>query len=186
MKLLPAIVLFFILPLAVFAADYRGNCSIDFMATATLHDVHGKGRCQPFTASETDGVLSLPSLKVAVASLDTDNTRRDRQMRDMFEAEKFPLITGRTGQVVLADLRRALPAENGHSDRMVIHLKIRDIEKPVTATIRNFRETDSSIVAEVVFPLSLADYQLQPPSVLGIIRVGDQVGVTASFTLDRP
>lgn len=184
MKLAVAIVLLFILPLAAFAADYRGHCSIDFLATSTLHDVHGQGRCQPFTASETDGVVSLPALSVAVASLDTGNNRRDRQMRDMFKAEKFPLIWGRTGQVVLADLRRALPEENGTPDRIVIKLKIRDIEKPVTATIRNFMETDTSIVAEAFFYLSLADYQLQPPSVLGFIRVGDRVRVTATFTLE--
>ena len=182
MTYLLALVLIFTLPLTVLATDYRGDCAIAFKGSSTLHDFHGKARCQPFSVGKTDGVLDMSKLSVAVADMDTDNGKRDKKMREMFE-EKYPVITGSAGSVALKEISTALKNGTG-SAKVTFKLKIREIVKPVTATLTNFVETDSRITADLAFTLSLADYHLKPPSVLGMIRVGDEVSVTANVVLD--
>ena len=187
MKLLFVAVLIFAIPFAPFTAlatDYQGSCSVAFQGTSTLHNFEGTGSCQPFMVDENAGVMTVPALSVAVSGMDTDNSKRDKKMRAMFDAETYPLITGRTGTVVLGELRKAVAEGKGGSAGFDIELKIRNIEKPVTAVLQNIVETDSKLTADLVFSLSLADYQLEPPSVFGFIKVGDIVKVTTSFVLD--
>lgn len=181
MRLLLTLVLIFSSPLTVLATDYRGNCSISFQGSSTLHDFHGKTRCQPFTIKNVDGIIDMSGLTVAIADMDTDNSARDKKMREMFEEKTFPIITGSAGTIALKDLRTG---QKNSPRKLTFNLKIRDIVKPVTATVRNFVETDSRLTADIAFTLSLAEYRLQPPSVLGMIKVDDKVAVTASFVLN--
>ena len=176
--------LVFALPCPSFATDYRGSCTVVFRGSSTLHDFTGNGRCQPFTVEETDDIMHVPALNVAVSGMETGNDKRDQQMREMFEAEQFPLITGTTGSIPLKDFRMAQAAGSGGPEELEMQLQIRDITKPVTAKVQNLVMTASKITADLNFSLSLADYQLKPPSVLGIIRVGDQVNVSVSFVLE--
>lgn len=184
MRLLIVFLLLFVLPFTALATDYQGNCSIVFQGSSTLHDFEGKGSCQPFMASVKAGVMTIPELRVAVSGMDTDNSKRDKKMREMFDNETYPLIAGSTGPVVLGAIRKALEESADSASEIVFQLKIRDFEKPVTAVLKNVVDTDSAIIADLVFSLSLAEFQLKPPSVLGFIRVGDSVNVTASFSLD--
>lgn len=184
MRLPIILLLFFAFPFTALAADYQGNCSIVFQGSSTLHDFEGKASCQPFIISENAGVMTVPELRVAVSEMDTDNSRRDKKMREMFNSETYPLIVGSTGPVVLGAIRTALDESIDSTSEIVFQLKIRDIEKPVTAVLKNVMDTGSAIVADLSFSLFLPDYQLKPPSVLGLIRVGKTVDVTASFSLD--
>lgn len=185
MRFLPVLLLFiFTGPLSVYAADYQGKCDIVFLGSSTLHDFHGKTRCQPFTISVIDGVIEISTLSVAIADMDTDNSKRDRNMREMFEERKHPLITGSAGPVSLKDIRASQRSGSNSAYKITFKLKIRDIVKPVTATIKNFSETDSRITSDVAFTLSLSEFQLKPPSVLGMIKVDDTVSVTAAFVLN--
>jgi len=183
MKYLLVLAFVFTLPLSVFATDYRGNCTIVFQGDSTLHGFQGKARCQPFTASKIDGVVDISKVSVAVADMDTDNAKRDKKMREMFEEKRFPLITGSAGLVALKEIRSVLKKGND-SATVAFKLKIREIVRPVTATVTKFVETDSRITAELAFTLSLADYRLQPPSVLGLISVDDKVSVKATVVLE--
>jgi len=183
MRYLITFILVFTLTSTVFATDYRGDCTIAFKGSSTLHDFKGKASCQPFTVSKTDGVVDMSKVSVAVADMDTDNSKRDKKMREMFDAKNYPVITGSAGQVALKDLRASSKKGTGSATKVSFKLKIRDIVKPVTATVTNFVETDSRITAELSFTLSLADYQLKPPLVLGVIGVDDKVSVTATFVL---
>ena len=183
MKFLLSLLLLFALPALGQAAEYQAECSINFRASATLHDFQGTGRCQPFTVNETDGVLHIPEVSVPVASLETGNTKRDRQMREMFEAEKFPLIVGQSGTISLSVIRQALADRTAGTPDIPITLRIRDIQQEIVAKVRNYLEQEDRIAADLEFTVSLQEYQLEPPSIFGIIRVGDLVNVTASFVL---
>ena len=178
--------LFLILPATSPATDYQGNCTVIFEGSSTLHDFNGKGSCEPFIASENAGAIIVPELTVAVSDMDTDNSSRDKKMRKMFEAEKYPLIKGMSGPISLSDIRKALEENIDSTPTLLFQLKIRDIEKPVTAVLQNIVETEGNVTADLTFTLSLADYQLKAPSVLGIIRVGDSIKVTTSFLLEAP
>jgi len=183
MRFLLFFVLIFALPVSSFAADYKGNCTISFQGTSTLHDIHGKARCQPFTVNNIDGVIDMSGVSVAIADMDTGNSKRDKQMREMFEDKTFPMITGNAGMIALKDIRAGRKNAPGSAHKISFKLKIRNIVKPVTATVTNFVETDSRITADIAFTLSLAEYQLKPPIVLGMIKVDDKVAVTAAFVL---
>lgn len=176
--------LFLLLPAITLATDYHGNCTVAFEGSSTLHDFNGKGRCEPFTASEIAGVINVPELTVAVADMDTDNSSRDNKMRKMFEAEKYPLITGMSGPVSLSTIRKVSEENIDSTQPLLFQLKIRDIEKPVTAILQNIVETEGKLTADLAFTLSLADYKLKAPTVLGIIRVGDTIKVTTSFLFE--
>ncbi|MFZ4855496.1 MAG: YceI family protein [Desulfuromonadaceae bacterium] len=184
MRFLLVFVLLVTLPLTVGATDYRGDCDIVFQGSSTLHGFHGKARCQPFTVNIIDGIIDSSKLNVAIADMDTDNGKRDKNMREMFEEKKYPLITGSAAAVALKDIRTSQKSGSDSLHKISFKLKIRDVVKPVTATVKNFVETDSRITSDVAFTLSLADYQLQPPSVLGMIKVDDKVSVTATFILN--
>ncbi|HBG05487.1 MAG: hypothetical protein A2075_21035 [Geobacteraceae bacterium GWC2_58_44] len=189
MRLLPGFVLgftlIFTLSPSVSATDYRGDCTIVFHGSSTLHDFQGKAGCQPFTVSKIDGVIDMSKVSVAIADMDTHNAKRDKKMREMFEEDRFPVITGSAGVVALKDIRASITREKGaDSGKVGFTLKIREIAKPVTATVTNVVETDSRITADLAFTLSLAEYRLKPPSVLGVISVDDKVSVTATVVLD--
>ena len=176
--------LFLLLPSISLATDYQGNCTVAFEGSSTLHNFNGKGRCEPFIASENAGIINVPELTVAVADMDTDNSSRDNKMHKMFEAEKYPLITGMSGPVSLSTIRKVSEENIDSTQPLLFQLKIRDIEKPVTAILQNIVETEDKLTADLAFTLSLADYKLKAPSVLGIIRVGDTIKVTTSFLFE--
>lgn len=183
MPFLLTLLLLFNLPTVVLAVDYHAECTIAFQASATLHDFQGAGQCQPFIVHEEGGILNIPVVRVPVAGLDTGNTKRDQQMREMFEAERFPLITGRSGTVSLSVVRQALADPDAATPDIPVQLKIRHIEQEILATVRNFGAQNDEIKADLEFSVSLAAFQLEPPSLLGIIRVGDRIDVKASFIL---
>lgn len=183
MRLLLVVALFLFLPFSALAIDYQGNCSVVFQVSSTLHDFEGTGSCEPFTVSENAGVMNFPELSVAVAGMDTDNSKRDKQMREMFNADIYPLITGSAEAVVVKDIRKIMTESNDDTAGTVFKLNIRETEKPVIATLKNIVEADSAITADLVFSVFLPDYQLKPPSVLGFIRVGKNIDVTVSFSL---
>ncbi len=57
------------------------------------------------------------------------------------------------------------------------------MERKVRATASNLKESGERVTFDLEFPVSLGEFDLKAPSVLGIIRVGDKVSVKATFTL---
>jgi hypothetical protein len=175
--------LFFTFPFTALAIEHQGNYFIVFQGSSTLLDFAGKGKCEPFTVSETDGSMTVPVLVVSVSGMDTDNLKQDKKMHEMFNQEIYPLIKGRTGPVLLGETRKDLKENTDSAKEVHYNLTVRETVKPVSASLQNVVELDSTITADLVFSVSLVEYQLEPSTVLGIIRVGDQVKVTTSFSL---
>jgi hypothetical protein len=120
---------------------------------------------------------------VPVAGMDTRNRSRDGQMREMFRSERFPRIHAAAHDVDVERLR----AETGKGREGIasidLLLRIRDRERKVRATASNLKEDGEQVTFDIEFPVSLGEFDLKAPSVLGIIRVGDKVSVKANFTL---
>jgi hypothetical protein len=117
--------------------------------------------------------------------MDTDNSSRDKKMYAMFEQDKYPEI-----QVLFADLDPdvvlpQLQATGAVPGSLEFDLRIREISQSVRAEIRDLVVTPERILFVMEFPLSLDSFQLKAPSVLGFIRVDDQVRVEASVFLRR-
>lgn len=172
------------------AGEIRGECAVRFEGTSTLHDFGGTARCEPFRATfarEPGGrtVVHGAQVLVPVAGMDTKNGSRDRQMREMFESDRFPWIRATVPEVDADRIRReAKPGSEAGT--LELGLTIRDTSRRVEATVSNLREEPGKVSFDLTLPVSLKEFGLKAPSVWGIIRVGDRVTVRSSVTLDLP
>jgi len=182
------LLLLFLLALAVpaSAAALEGTCQVNFYGDSTLHAFEGKGACEPFTleSTEREGIsVILPAqVEVPVASLDTDNSSRDKKMREMFDSENFPKITGSFADI---DPQALVGTWQGSgTGELPFNLTIRDVTRPVKATVTRMNVDHQRLEASFVLNLSLADFGLEAPGVLGIIRVADEVRVEIDVQLN--
>jgi polyisoprenoid-binding protein YceI len=194
--LLPAILVAVLFPSSLRAAPadlpapatIRGGCDVAFLITSTLHDVPGSARCQPFEAvlaRDAAGRRVIPSVEVEVpvAGMDTRNRSRDGQMREMFRSERFPRIRGAAHDVDVERIRAETGKGSGGNASIDLLLRIRDTERKVRATASNLKESGERVTFDLEFPVSLREFGLKAPAILGIVRVGDKVSVKANFTL---
>jgi polyisoprenoid-binding protein YceI len=170
------------------SATIGGGCDVAFLLTSTLHDVSGSARCLPFStvlARDAAGRQAIPSVEVEVpvAGMDTRNNSRDVQMREMFRSERFPRIHAAAHDVDVERLRVEIGKGREGNASIDLLLRIRDVERKVRATASNLKESGERVTFDLEFPVSLGEFDLKAPSVLGIIRVGDKVSVKANFTL---
>lgn len=174
--------LLFVLPAA--ALELPGRCTVHFIGTSTLHDFEGEGTCQPFVLDlNADGMLHPADLNVPVAGIRTGIDGRDEKMREMFDADRFPLIVGSLASAPVAQLHEQLQQASENQSGFPFVLKIRDQESTVDAKVTQLVDNEKTLSFDLEFPVSLKDYQLEPPSVLGFIRVGDEVRVRVSLHL---
>jgi hypothetical protein len=168
------------------SGEIRGGCDIRFFARATLHDFSGTAACLPFSAAPARGpggstVISSVELQVPVDGMDTGNAERDAQMRDMFQAGRFPRIRGTVRDIDVKAVREAMAREG----RAVLDLLlgIRDVERRIPAAVTALREEGNRVELEVEFPVSLKEFGLKPPRIL-FIRVRDRVEVRGNVRIE--
>jgi len=165
-----------------------GACDVAFHVTTTLHDVSGSARCLPFAAviaRDAAGrqVIPVVEVEVPVAGMDTRNRSRDGRMREMFRSERFPRIHAAAHDVNVERLRGEMGKGREGTSPLDLVLRIRDVERKVRATASRLEESGGRVTFDLEFPVSLGEFDLKAPSVLGIIRVGDKVSVKTTFTL---
>ena len=163
------------------AEVWSGKAEIEFDATSTLHDFTGTVPAEAFVLEmewDGSGAILGGTATVAVAKMDTRHAKRDANMRMMFAAERYPLVTGALplSRIDLADAPASLP----------IQLTIRDRTRAVSASISNWQPADGRCRFDLATTLSLREFGLEPPVLLGFIRVGDAVAVRARVALDGP
>jgi hypothetical protein len=166
-------------PGAAHAQDVAGRCSVEFFGTSTLHDFEGKAPCSLLAIESPDASGHYAArAEVAVAQMDTDNSSRDKRMREMFEAKKFPRIVGRFANVDPAALRARKPGA------LPFQLTVHGVEKTVNPTLESFSEVPGkSARFRASFALSLAELGMEAPVVMGFIKVDDRVKVVVTVEL---
>jgi len=185
MRLLLTLSLFMLVSvLPASALDLNGTCEVAFHGSSTLHDFDGSGKCKPFTLTlAEDGMIQPAELGVPVDQMNTANDSRDEKMREMFDSTRHPEIVGRFAGGSLAELRSRVQAALQSKEQIPLQVKIRDIEAPVQATVTQLIDSEKTFSLDLEFPVSLKAYQLEAPSVLGLIRVSDEVRVHVSLHL---
>ena len=165
---------------AVRADTWQGSAEVRFEATSTLHDFAGTVRTQPFaglvTFDDSVAILSATA-SVAVADMDTRHAKRDMNMRRMFAADRFPLVTGVLDQ---ARLEPPFPRQ------VPLRLTICDHVQTIPATIVDARLQDGRLRFDLALELSLRECRLSPPVILGFIKVGDLVQVRIQVDMEKP
>ncbi len=189
MKTFLAIVLLLPLSLQAAAGEIRGTCEVRFVGTSSLHDFSGTGRCLPFSAPlvrtpEGGTVLPAVELEVPVAEMKTGIDSRDAKMREMFHADRHPRIRAEARGIDADALRGRMRADREGKAPIGIALGINGVERTIQATAGNLKEEGNRVLFEIEFPVSLKEFGLSPPTVLGIIRVGDRVAVKGTFALE--
>ena len=172
------------------AVEWNGSCEIAFRGVSTLHDFEGTVRCQPFRLAAADpagGKAVIPGAVVAaaVSDMDTGNASRDRQMRGMFESDRFPRIRVTFKDIDPETIRKEARSSSDGTFPLEFALEIRDVSRPIRAVARNFRDAGGTVSFDVEYPVSLREYRLVPPTALfGIVRVDDTVVVKTAVRLE--
>lgn len=141
---------------------------VAFTGDSTLHGFSGivhRGNAEKINAANGHDRVRIT---IPVLSLDTDHQARDKRMYKMFEEEAFHVITGE------ADLEAVL---NRRQADVPLTMTIHGVTHDITA----HRRADADGRVELEYDLSLTSFNLTPPSVLGMIRVSDNVHVAVSI-----
>lgn len=182
MKLINLIFLLAVLStIQSWAVDYSGSGEVHFTGYSTGHNFGGDLNIKPFEAQlikqGTQEILVIPKIQISIQDMKTGNGSRDNKMYDMFNSKAFPELSGQM-------LKLNISEENLSGTQFEILLKIKNIEKPITATATTLIKSDDSIKFGFSFPVSLSDYELRPPSALfGMIKVKDRVDVNGTLDL---
>ncbi|QDV05885.1 hypothetical protein Poly30_13880 [Planctomycetes bacterium Poly30] len=153
-----------------------GNLSrVGFDAKSTLHDFSGVSQS---ISGQFDVNLAQPGsgiegeLKVESKSLDTALAGRDEAMHDLMEADVYPTIdfvpTSFQADTVNAAEQKVTGKVSG---KMTIH----GIEKPVVMTVTGTIDESRRLVLEGETTLVMSDFEVKPPSKLGMISVEDDI-----------
>lgn len=181
-----AVLLF--LATAAAAGEIRGTCDVRFLGTSTLHDFSGTVRSRPIAAplsKDAAGNSILPSVEVEfpVAEMKTGNDSRDEKMREMFQSDRHPVIRAVARDIDADRAREQMRKDPAGKTALEVTLAIRGVERKVQATAGNWKEDGDRVAFDVEFPVSLKEFGLKAPTVLGLIRVGDRVVVKGTFAL---
>jgi polyisoprenoid-binding protein YceI len=173
-------------PAAAWAAPVRyalepEQAQVRFLGRSTLHDFEGETsdvRGDMMFDPERQALAAPARLAIPVDTIRTGIAARDRAMREMFESERFPEIVMTIDSATPLDAPPTIKASSRRY-RLQGRLRIREIEQPVDfeaqATI-----TEGAIDASGTLPLTIKQFDLHPPSVLGVIRV--RQGISVDFT----
>ena len=146
-----------------------------FEVGSTLHDVHGRAKsfASKVVFDQAAGKVSLPmQIEIAVDSMDTDNQRRDKGMREMFESQKYPVIRWTATRI---DCRPAEKAESVICDAAGV-LEIRNIKHENKFQVL-LTPYEGQIQAKGSLDIRRKDFDLKTPSLLGIVRVSQEIKV---------
>lgn len=158
------------------ASALEATCEIRFSGTSTLHGWEGaaptvRTEVRPAAAPGRWDV----DVVVPVAGLDTDNDSRDERLREVLDAARWPEIR--------AELRDVDPEAVARSGRLDLVLTIRDVSRPLVARVHDWKQADGAVTFAADVPVFFSAFSLTPPSVFGLLRVGDEVTVRTHVTV---
>jgi polyisoprenoid-binding protein YceI len=172
----------FDLPSSAFTFDRRQRFAIvpslsrvGFDAKSTLHDFSG-------VSSSVEGTFNVdlsrpgekPSGRITVeaASLDTGLADRDVDMRKTLAVEQFQTLTFEwNGFVATGVDARAMTVAGTASGKLTIRGRSRDVSLPVKVSV----DASRRVAIEGELAIKLGDFEVVPPSQLGVIKVADEM-----------
>jgi hypothetical protein len=157
------------------ARNLSAVAQIVFRGTSTLHDFEGRVTSQPFTLSIASNYWSAAA-EVLGGGMTTANDKRDRNMWAMLGTDHYPHLSGAVSNA-------AVPPVAGAN--ITLRLRIRDQEFDLPVSVTEWAETVEAVRFRAAWQVSLKKYGLKPPSVLGVIRVGDTVRLEAQVTATK-
>lgn len=127
-----------------------------------------------------DSSVSAASFEVQMATLQSDEDRRDNRVRSALQTDQFPTATFElTAPIDLAD-----PSAESVRVEAVGDLTIHGVTKSVTIPIEAARNGNQlELVGAITFPM--ADYGITPPSIGGFVTVEDDATLEFKILLEQ-
>lgn len=181
-KLLSVFVALFLFPQMAFAQPKTysidpAKSSVQFSFKSTLHAVEGSvGQYEGTFSMDPGASVLIPGgqIEFSVLSMDTQEPKRDRNMRTMLDAERFSKIEFVIDQGTLTDKEKGV---------IKGRLKIREVEQALEVPVTIIQSKEGYVIAGET-TLSLKSFALKPPSVAMVIRVFDPVKIKFAFSLN--
>ncbi len=143
--------------------------------TGTTHTLEGRLIFDP----EQHRLLEPAEVIIQVTSFRTGNYQRDRDMRTMFEAKQYPEIRFVLTRLTHLPDEAATPGLERY--RLAGRIKVRSVEQPVTFdVVARVLATELEVSGKLLLTTSM--FELKPPTVFGLIRVGPEVLVEIRTT----
>lgn len=140
-----------------------------------MHNFGGELPAQPFALVISNGTWSVEA-DVLAGLMKTGSGGRDRSMYKMMNTNRHPRVHGSV-------VRAPIPSAGGTN--VTLNLQIRDRRFDLPVRVTDWQETPGEIRFHAAWEVSLKQYGLEPPSVLGVIRVGDRVKLNADVTAQK-
>ncbi len=122
---------------------------------------------------------SALTFKVPIAPINTGIGLRDRHLREMLEAERFPDAILRVARSQLTFPKESEPAEGTARGDLTLHGQSRPVDVRYHAELG----ADGNTRVRGSMQLDLRDFEIKPPSYLGV-TVAPQVEVDAELAVD--
>lgn len=166
----------------------RGRCEIQFFATSTKRDFSGKADARPFSLTRHDDASDGPewwsaSVEVTVTDLLTGDDQRDNDMHWMFDSDHFPSIVAEFPHIESAAYGDERLDE---APPLAFQLTIRDVTQAMSARVSHWVRHEDRASFDADFDVSASSFELDVPTLLGFLRVGDIINVRAHVELEFP
>lgn len=158
----------------------RRLSSLKFEVSAQLHTVHGQSKS--FSGTLTGDPADITTARIHVvlepASLDTENEKRDKQLRqECLEVDKYPGIEFESTSITSdqSQLKQGQPVSATVKGKLKMHGMEKEITVPVKVTLKG-----DEITAEGEMGVVLDDWKILRPKVL-FVQVQNDVKI--NFTI---
>lgn len=169
--------------------NWKGSCDITFSGTSTLHKWSGTVSAEPFSVAisgaDSPSTAKIAAIvKVKAKKMDTDKEKRDENMYESMKVDTHSEVVVTLPKDMTAASTKPV-IEGGIPRPTVIPftLTLLGKDQQKTGTVSKWKYANGVATFTVSFPVSLKASGIEVPAVLGMIRVGDEVVVTAKVTL---
>ena len=168
--------------------DWSGTCRVTFSGKSTLHDFSGTVDAEPFTvsissASDLANAKASSHVVVKAAGMNSDNKNRDKEMHKCMDVTTHPEILVDLKDLPVSDTKPALDGQVPRPTVIPFTMTLKGKKHQVTGTVSNWSFKGESVDCVVSFPVSLSKSGITPPNVLGLVKVKDEIQVTAKLHL---
>ena len=165
------------------ADKYVGQCDVVFAGDSTLHAFTGNITnimLVVFCDTNASGAATLSTrLEIAPKQLTTHSPKRDANMYEMFQQDRFPKLVAVVTNALLAAAKPS-PSESQAPGTVPVQLTFCGITREVPAKTFNPKALKDGWEFDLQADLSLKSFKLEPPSAMfGVISVDDTVKVKA-------
>jgi polyisoprenoid-binding protein YceI len=172
MKTISLLLILLVLPLSFLCAETETYVAVPRLSTLTfdvsaqLHHVHGVGNrfSGTITGDPSDITTAKISMKVDPKSFDTENEKRDKDMREKcFEVDKYPFIEfdSTSIQADQKELKAGEPIKATIQGTLKMHGLEKQLNVPVTIQL-----TGDTLTAEGDMAVVLDEWKIARPKVL--------------------